>query len=229
LANNEAGPGILTLVAGKASGTGWIPSILTCVALAFCSAHTYILIVKACEMTGETTFKGLWDTTFFQKDGLFGRFRGVFLQWFNFSSAFFIILGSSATFFQRDEHSKPWMNLQLPARLMSRTGIIALAATCTGILWPLNRMIRDLSAMGLTSILGLCAVLYTLFTMVVRALNGTCYSLGNLAIGQAVRTSVVDGAITPSSFPMSTLWNVDFKKALVLVMSNVVGLAGIYY
>ena len=33
LANNVAGAGILTLAAGKASGTGWVPSILTCVTL----------------------------------------------------------------------------------------------------------------------------------------------------------------------------------------------------
>ena len=51
LSNNVAGAGILTLAAGKASGTGWIPSILICAAIAFCSSHTFILIAKACEMT----------------------------------------------------------------------------------------------------------------------------------------------------------------------------------
>merc|ERR1740124_458476 len=64
LANNVAGAGILTLAAGKASGTGWIPSILTRMTLAFMSAHTFILIGKACEMTGEKTFKGLWAGAF---------------------------------------------------------------------------------------------------------------------------------------------------------------------
>ena len=67
LANNVAGAGILTLAAGKASGTGWVPSILTCIALAFCSAHTFILIGKACELTGEKTFKGLWALAFGSK------------------------------------------------------------------------------------------------------------------------------------------------------------------
>ena len=58
LANNVAGAGLLTLAAGKAAGgTGWIPSIAICMGLAFASARTFILIGKACEMTGEPTFK----------------------------------------------------------------------------------------------------------------------------------------------------------------------------
>ena len=62
LANNVAGAGLLTLAAGKATGgTGWIPSIAICMGLAFASAKTFVLIGKACEMTGEQTFKVCLD------------------------------------------------------------------------------------------------------------------------------------------------------------------------
>jgi hypothetical protein len=56
LVNNVAGAGILTLAAGKATGTGWIPSILIGASLAAVSAHTFTLIGKACDMSGEKDF-----------------------------------------------------------------------------------------------------------------------------------------------------------------------------
>jgi len=56
LVNNVAGAGILTLAAGKASGTGWIPSIFICSTLAALSAHTFTLIGHACELSGERDF-----------------------------------------------------------------------------------------------------------------------------------------------------------------------------
>ena len=57
LVNNVAGAGILTLSAGMAPGTGWIPAILICAVLGVLSCHTFSIIGEACELTGEADFK----------------------------------------------------------------------------------------------------------------------------------------------------------------------------
>ena len=57
LVNNVAGAGLLTLAAAKANANvGWIPAISITVCLAALSAHTFTLIGKACEITGEKNF-----------------------------------------------------------------------------------------------------------------------------------------------------------------------------
>ena len=57
LVNNVAGAGILTLAAGKASGTGWIPSVAIVASLGWAASTTFRMIAKACELTGENDFK----------------------------------------------------------------------------------------------------------------------------------------------------------------------------
>ena len=57
LVNNVAGAGILTLSAGMASGTGWIPAVIICTILGAIGSHTFCIIGKACELTGEADFK----------------------------------------------------------------------------------------------------------------------------------------------------------------------------
>jgi sodium-coupled neutral amino acid transporter 11 len=203
LANNVAGAGILTLPAGKASGTGWIPSIIICLTMASCSAHTFILIGKACEMTGEKTFKGLWAQAFGPKTAWVVDSM-VFTQCIFVSIIYTGLLG--------DIFSALLDSSSLPSAIKSRSSIILIVATC--VLFPLNN-IRDLSSLGFTSILGLFAVLYTVFFMVFRSLDGT-YSLN------PVGKFVAEGIITPPSFEKSTLWNFDLNS--LVLMSNL-GLA----
>lgn len=203
LANNVAGAGILTLAAGKASGTGWVPSILTCVTLAFCSAHTFVLIGKACEMTGERTFKGLWSKAFSPKSAWIVDSM-VFIQCFFVSIIYTGLLG--------DIFSALLKSSSIPSLLTSRTSIILIAATC--LLWPLN-LIRDLSSLGFTSILGLFAVLYTVFFIVFRSLDGS-YAL------DPIGKFIAEGIITTPSFDKSTMWNFDLNT--LVLMSNL-GLA----
>ena len=209
LANNVAGAGILTLAAGKATGTGWIPSVLTCVTLAFVSAHTFTLIGKACDMTGQTTFKGLWADAFGPSTAWIVDSM-VFVQCFFVSIIYTGLLG--------DIFSALLANTSFP---ISRTPIIVTAAVA--ILWPLN-MIRDLSALGFTSILGLVAVLYTVFFIVLRALDGT-YAMPAATAGAAA-TSVAGKFVAAApflpSFAKSTLWNFDMNS--LVLMSNL-GLA----
>eukprot|EP00966_Prymnesium_polylepis_P028765 666626-Prymnesium_polylepis.1 len=61
IVNNVAGAGILTLSAGMAGGVGSIPAMLLCLGMGAISGYTFYILGEACELTGETTFKGLWS------------------------------------------------------------------------------------------------------------------------------------------------------------------------
>jgi len=202
LANNVAGAGILTLAAGKASGTGWIPSILTCMALAFMSAHTFILIGKACEMTGEKTFKGLWAGAFGERTSWIVDSM-VFIQCFLVSIIYTGLLGDIFSALLKS----------LGFSYANRTPVIIAAATC--IFWPLN-MIKDLSGLAFTSILGLVAVLYTVFFVVTRSLDGSYSAV------EPIGKFIAEGGIVLPSFEKSSLWNFDLNS---LVLISNLGLA----
>ena len=207
LSNNVAGAGILTLAAGKATGTGWIPSILISISLAFCSAHTFTLIGKACEMTGHDTFKGLWGDAFGTKTAWIVDSM-VFTQCFFVSIIYTGLLG--------DIFSALLSSTSL-ADIASRTRIIIAAAVV--LLWPLNML--DMTKLGFTSILGLVAVLYTVFFIALRSLDGT-YAI---AIKSAMKVPVgkfVKAAPFMPTFAKSTLWNFDMNS--LVLMSNL-GLA----
>ena len=204
LANNVAGAGLLTLAAGKATGaSGWIPSIAICCTLAMASARTFILIGKSCEITGEKTFKGLWskafgESTAFIVDSI------VFIQCFLSSTIYIGLLG--------DIFSALLKGTMLPPVVSSRTGVILLIGAT--VLFPLN-LIRDLSALAFTSILGLCAVLYTVMFMIYRALDGS-YSIGTGSTAASVGKFVADQMILTPTFKGSSMWNADLRS-LVLV------------
>lgn len=229
LANNVAGAGILTLAAGKATGTGWIPSVVICIALAAVSSHTFALVGKSCEMTGLDSFKDLWGYAF----GVDGKKKSsndsdndnnsawvvdtmVFVQCFFVSIIYTGLLGDVFSALLGG-------TLGIDAWWSSRTSVIALAASV--VLFPLS-LIRDLSALGFTSILGLVAVLYTVGFIVYRALDGT-YGIGNgvpVVDGGAAVGMFVTGGLLPRvpSFARSTLWNFDMNS---LVLTSNLGLA----
>jgi len=213
LANNVAGAGLLTLAAGKATGTGWVPAVITCVALAFGSGHTFGLIGRACEMTDETTFKGLWSRAFDEGTAWLVDSM-IFCQTFLASIIYIGLLGDifSALVVA---HNNP----SVPSILHRRTGVILSVASC--ILLPLN-MIRDLSTLGFTSILGLVAVLYTVFFITVRALDGT-YALGTVG-GQAMGKFIAqpESLLALPSFKKSTWFHMDLNS---LVLVSNLGLA----
>jgi len=206
LANNVAGAGLLTLAAGKASGaTGWVPSVVICVGLAFMSGRTFTLIGKACELTGERTFKGLWTQAFgpstaYVVDSI------VFLQCFISSTIYIGLLG--------DIFSAILRTTSISHQYTSRTSVIIILATT--VLFPLN-LIKNLSALAFTSILGLAAVLYTVFFMIYRSIDGS-YSTNTKTIGRFL----LDNTITKPSFTQSSLFNLDLRS---LVLISNLGLA----
>lgn len=99
-----------------------------------------------------------------------------------------------------------------PDQLNGRTSNILAITSC--ILLPLS-LIKDLSALAFTSILGFAAIMYTVLFIVVRALDGT-YNVGTGRF-------VVDGVIAAQPvFERASVWNFDFTS---LVLASNFGLA----
>jgi amino acid permease len=76
-------------------------------------------------------------------------------------------------------------------------------------------LIKNLSALAFTSILGFCAIMYTVLFINYRALDGS-YKLGS---GKFVTDGVLK--VLPS-FEKSSLWNINFSS---LVLASNLGLA----
>jgi len=198
--------GLLTLAAGKAtSKTGLVPSIAICIGLAFLSGRTFTLVGKACELTGETTFKGLWgfafgSSTAYIVDSI------VFIQCFISSTIYVGLLG--------DIFSALLRPTSLPSQLTSRTSVIMFLACA--ILFPLN-LIKNLSALAFTSLLGLVSVIYTVSFIIYRSLDGS-YSSLTAPVGKFL----VDNTIIKPSFNHRTMYNLDLRS---LVLISNLGLA----
>jgi amino acid permease len=203
LVNNVAGAGMLTLSAGMASGSGWIPAILICVGLGALSAHTFCIIGEACELTGEKDFKGIWsktigNSTTFMVDAM------IAVMCIACCVIYSGILG--------DVFTPLLARIGFPDRLNGRTSNIL--AITTGVLFPLS-LVKDLSALAFTSILGFAAIVYTVLFIVIRALDGS-YTLGS---GRFAIEGVLAGM---PSFEKSSLFNFDFSS---LVLASNLGLA----
>ena len=99
----------------------------------------------------------------------------------------------------------------LPRAWNGRRSNILVLTTC--ILLPLS-LIRNLSALAFTSILGFSSVLYTVIFVVIRSLDGTYAS--------ETGKFVLDGMIAQPAFTRTSLWNFDFTS---LVLASNLGLA----
>eukprot|EP00429_Kryptoperidinium_foliaceum_P011401 CAMPEP_0176005128 /NCGR_PEP_ID=MMETSP0120_2-20121206/2047_1 /TAXON_ID=160619 /ORGANISM="Kryptoperidinium foliaceum, Strain CCMP 1326" /LENGTH=463 /DNA_ID=CAMNT_0017337827 /DNA_START=20 /DNA_END=1407 /DNA_ORIENTATION=- len=203
LVNNVAGAGILTLSAGMASGTGWVPALLICAFLGAIGAHSFSIIGEACELTGEEDFKGLWakaigeDTTFLV-DFI------ISVLCFACCVIYSGILG--------DVFTPLFAQAGIPDSWNQRsTNIIGITA---GILFPLS-LIKDLSSLAFTSLLGFAAIMYTVLFILIRAFDGS-YKVGT-------GRYAVEGALKAMpSFMKSSAWNLNFSS---LVLASNLGLA----
>lgn len=206
LVNNVAGAGILALSAGMTGGTGWIPSVLLVIVLGILSSHSFKIIGEACEMTGEADFKGLWSRTIssqstYMVDGM------ICIMCFAAAIIYSGILGDVFT---------PLLDQAgMPSQYNTRTSnIIAITAT---LLLPLS-LVKNLSALAFTSILGFCAIAYTVFFIVFRALDGS-YALGTGKFVQAETATLLEAI---PAFERSSLWGFGFTS---LVLVSNLGLA----
>lgn len=204
LVNNVAGAGLLALSAGQAAGTGWVPSVLIATALGLLSAHTFILIGEACEATGESDFKGLWTKTL-----------GGSTTWVvdAIISTLCLAVGVIYAGILGDVFTGLFGQYNLVPKQHNHrsTNIIAIISL---ILYPLS-LLKNLSALAFTSILGFASILYTVLFITIRSLDGS-YALGT---GRFVSDSLIPHLPT---FGKSSLMNIDFTS---LVLASNFGLA----
>ena len=161
IVNNVAGAGILTLSAGMAGGVGTVPATVMCLVLGVISGLTFHLIGASCELTGTTTFKALWAATLGSGTAWVVD-ASIALMCFSAAIIYAGILGDTST---------QLLSLSsLPAAFNQRAiniGVLSAVA-----LTPLS-LLKDLSALAFTSLLGCVAVVYTAIFVAVRALDGS--------------------------------------------------------
>jgi len=196
LVNNVAGAGILTLSSGVASGTGWIPAIMICATLAALSGHCFSIIGEACELTGESDFKGLWKRTIGERSAYLVDSM-IAIMCLSCSVIYSGILG--------DVFTPLLKQAGFPDQWNGRASNIVFITSV--LLFPLS-LIKDLSALAFTSILGFGAILYTVLFITMRYFDGT-YMLPE---GKFLQ----DGLIMTPSFKTASIWNFGFKS-LILV------------
>jgi len=207
LVNNVAGAGMLTLSSGMAKGdsTGYIPAILICMLFGTISGHTFNLIGKSCELTGANDFKGLWSYNI-GKSSTYVVDSIIALQCFASCVIYSGILGDLST------KLLAAYNI-VPNKYNNRSWNVLLISTTT--LFPLG-LIKNLSALGFTSILGLISVLYTVIFIVTRSLDGSY----DLSSGQFINNENIiqlSESLKPS-FQKTSLFNFGLS-ALVLASS----------
>ena len=199
LVNNVAGAGILTLSAGMAKGTGWIPSLLTCLVLGTISSHGFCLIGESCRLLDQRDFKGLWARTISPRSTAVVDLI-IALMCTAASVIYSGILG---------DVSKELLSTYGMASSRS-SNILAIT---TLVLLPLG-LLKNLSALAFTSILGFASIAYTVMFIVYRFLDGS-YAIGGQFVG-------ADSPIIPPAFTRMSLMNMDFTS--LVLMSNL-GLA----
>ena len=257
LVNNVAGAGILTLSAGMAAGTGWIPAMIICAILGAIGSHTFCIIGDACELTGQTDFKASlllllvklflrvlsssslfspalrlgWHVSLFfleQQQGLWAETIGKDSTYLVDSIIASMCLACAVIYsgILGDVFTPLLQSIGMDG-LRRTTTIVALTVT---LLLPMS-LIKNLSALAFTSVLGFAAILYTVVFVTVRALDGT-YSLPDgLFVAAAtaaaspdanVAAAVATPAIDLPSFEGSSPYKVGFAS---LVLASNLGLA----
>jgi len=179
---------MLALPAGIAAGkgTGWVPAIAVLMISGAMAGYTFYCIAKIVEATDAKDFKELWEKTLGEKTGWIMDFMIVAL---NFGC---LIMYSC---FIGDLGSRVFSMIPgAPAFLTHRSSVIL--GITTWVLLPLV-LLRDLSALSASSIVGLVAVLYTAVFIHIRQADGS-YAVGGefySQISEGMRPS------DPSSLP----------------------------
>jgi len=150
--------GMLPLAFGMASegGTGLVPALSLLVLFGSLSAYTLISIARACEATGEYSFRGIWSRTLHPSTA-----------WIIDAGITFLCFGCCIFYsaFIGDLSAALAQALGAPAVLHKRW--LCLVALHIFPLWPLCLM-KNLSALQYSSIVGVFGILYTTAFVVKR-------------------------------------------------------------
>lgn len=157
MAKNIMGGGMLALSAGMAAGkgTGWVPAFAVSVGSCLGSAYTFHLLGKAIEKTKAQDFRQLWGATL-----------GEDSAWVIDTILMSLCFGTCIMYacFLGD-----LLSAMVPAFSRSQ----AIVAVSVAPLLPLCLM-RDLSALSFSSVVGVAAVLYITGFSALRWLDGSC-------------------------------------------------------
>lgn len=160
--------GMLPLAFGMASagGTGLVPALTLLVLFGSLSAYTLISIARACEATGEYSFRGIWSRTLNPNTA-----------WIIDTGITFLCFGCCIFYaaFIGDLSAALAQALGAPAIFHKRW--ICLVAIHIFPLLPLCLM-RNLSALQYSSIVGVLGILFTTGFVVKRQVDGTYQSGG---------------------------------------------------
>jgi sodium-coupled neutral amino acid transporter 11 len=188
------GCGVFCLPGAVAAGhTGIIPGVILTAAFGAASGYSFALIGRCCAEAGVTDFRALAEKTY----GIaFARMLNLvlILKCFTGCLAFSIVITDSCTAILRSFGFG-----------VTRTGV--LLGTHAGVLLPLCLM-RDLSALAYTSVLGTGGMVYTALFMLLRTLDGSYGMGGRFSAGLAARRSM-------------DIWSIDVKTlVLVAILST---------
>jgi len=196
LVKNVAGAGMLSLAAGMAAGTGWLPALLICIVLGVLSAHTFSMIGHSSYYTGETDFKGICTWTIGKH---YAWITDSSIALMNFAGGIIYagILGDVITPLLQaaglpSAFNRRWLNILIVSGF---------------VLTPLS-LLEKLSFLKYTSFLGVLSVLYTVVFMFIRAFDGS-YEVGSRFYNE------LSASLQPS-FENESLWRINFSS-LVLI------------
>ncbi|CAM9390153.1 unnamed protein product, partial [Phaeothamnion confervicola] len=165
LVKNIMGAGMLSLPAGVAAFSDAKSSILPATAiiavLGTISAYTFSLIGRSCSETAAESYEQSWARTVSTKTAWLPAGACV-STCFAGCLAYTIIIG--------DSFSALLKTFGAPAAVSARSTVIMAASAL--VLLPLG-LLKNLSALGFTSMLGTSGLLYTAIMMAVRFFDGS--------------------------------------------------------
>lgn len=190
---NQIGSGVLGLPLGLATGTGIFPAmVITCV-LGAISGYAFSNLGRVCSETGQKTWKGCGQATG-------GR---VLANAMAIVCIFKTFLGCvSWSIVIADSFSGIFRGFGVPDPFSSRTYVL-LGMTLI-IIFPMC-LIKDLSILGYTSLLGLIGLGYTSVFMLVRCIDGS-YAPGGFfydSLAQELKPDFSEGI---------NLWGINMKS-----------------
>ncbi|CAM9286633.1 unnamed protein product [Heterosigma akashiwo] len=186
LSKNIIGGGMLALPAGMAAGkgTGWLSAVALVAASGLGSAYTFYLIGKCAHYTKSPDFRTLWDRTL-------GESSSWLIDW-----AFLTLMGGVSVMyscFVGDLFGALGELVPgLPPALAARNPAMVLVSAA--VLVPLC-LLRDLSALGASSLAGLAAVLYTAAFVGLRLRDGSYAAPAGkflVGLGDAVKPALAN-------------------------------------
>ena len=159
LAKNIIGGGMLALPAGliAGAGTGLGPAYIFLAFAAISSAYTFILVGRSVEATKANSFKELWERTLGEESAWIVDYAITMLA-FGVCVVYGCFVGETFSSLLKSFSAIPAIFTSRSAAILGVTAFVLFPLAC----------LKDLSALSYSSYVGMLAVLYSVFFIVVR-------------------------------------------------------------